>query len=266
MELMGHRSIGSGKEKVLLLHNWFYDSSSYDPLLPYLDTEVFTYVLMDLRGYGRSKELLGVYSVEEACQDAIALANSLSWDQFHVVGHSMSGMIAQKIAVDHSSRIKSVIAITPVPACGAPSPKELMSFLEESAKNSDENAIECVHLLTGRRLSSFVVKNMVKSWRSCSTSQARIGYLHMFSNTDFSSSANGLQTPMLVIYGEYDIEGAQAETSIRNTFFKWYPNVQMECCKGSGHFPTQETPMYLASSIEKFILDHGGVAKLDSIS
>lgn len=78
----------------------------------------------------------------------------------------------------------------------------------------------------------------------------------MFSNTDFSSAVNGLQTPMLVIYGECDIEGVEAETSIRNTFLKWYPNAKMLCYKGSGHFPTQETPMYLASSIEKFLLDH----------
>ena len=256
MKLAGHKLIGSGKEKVLVLHNWFCDSSSYDPLLPYLDIEKFTYLFMDLRGYGRSKDLQGEYSVQEASQDAVALVNSLSWNQFHIVGHSMSGMIAQKIALDNSTRVKSVVAITPVPACGSPKPVEIMNFLEEAALSNDDNAIECANLLTGRRFSNFVARNMVSHWRSCSSSKARIEYLHMFSNTDFSSSANGLQTPMLVIYGEFDIEGIEAEASIRNTFLKWYPNAKMECCKGSGHFPTQETPIYLASIIEKFLSDH----------
>ncbi len=51
--LIGYKLIGTGTEKVLALHNWFCDSTSYDPVLPYLDTEKYTYLFMDARGYGR---------------------------------------------------------------------------------------------------------------------------------------------------------------------------------------------------------------------
>ncbi len=254
VKMIGHKLLGSGKEKVLVMHHWMGDSTSYDPLLPYLDTEHFTYLFVDLRGYGRSIALRGTYSVEEASADAINLINSLSWDKFHIVGHSMSGMIAQKIAVDNSSRVKSVVAITPVPACGSPSPKDLMDFLESAASNNDDGAIECINLLTSRRYSNFFAKKMVADWRSCSTSDARVGYLHMFSNTDFSDSVKGLKTPMLVIFAEHDFEGAEA--LMRDTFLKWYPNAQLECCKSSGHYPMLETPVYLASTIEKFLINH----------
>lgn len=254
MELIGHKLIGSGQEKVLVMHNWFCDSSSYDPLLPYLDTENFTYLFIDWRGYGRSKTMRGSYSAQEASGDALALANDLSWDRFHIVGHSMSGMIAQKIALDHTQRVKSIVAITPVPACGSPAPKELSDFLEKAAHNNDDNAIACIHMLTGHRYSDHFARKMVSCWRSCSAADARRGYLQMFSQTDFSAAANGLRTPMLVIFAEHDIEGAEA--LMRNTFLKWYPNAQLDCCKASGHFPTQETPVYLASSIEKFLLKH----------
>lgn len=254
MELVGHKLIGSGKEKVLVLHNWVGDSTSYDLLLPFLDTEKFAYLFIDLRGYGRSKEMRGKYTVEEASADALKLINSLSWDKFHVIGHSMSGMIAQKIALDNFSRVKSVVAITPVPACGSPGPKELMDFLESAALNNDDNAIQCVNMLTSHRYSNLFAKNMIHYWRACSTSDARIGYLHMFANTDFSSAAKGLKTPMLVIFGEHDMEGS--EVLMRNTFLQWYPNAQLECCKCSGHYPILETPVYLASIIEKFLLAH----------
>lgn len=256
MQTLGYKLFGSGKEKVLVLHNWFCDSSSYDPLLPYLDTEKFTYALVDLRGYGLSKELPGEHSVKEASRDAIAVVDSLSWEQFHIVGHSMSGMIAQKIAAENSSRVKSVVAITPVPASGSPKPQELMAFLEMAAQDNDNNAVDCMHLLTGRRLSDGTIKKMVQDWRSCSKAEARVGYLHMFSDTDFSNEVNGLQTPILVIYGEYDFEGKAAEEAIKNTFLKWYPNAHMECCEGAGHFPTQETPIYLAGRIENFLSSH----------
>ncbi|MBS0622599.1 MAG: alpha/beta hydrolase [Verrucomicrobia bacterium] len=251
MELLGHQLVGSGEEKVLFLHNWMSDSTSYDPLLPYLDLERFTCLFVDLRGYGRSKELRGTYSVEEASSDAIKLANALAWDQFHIVGHSMSGMIAQRIAVDHVARIKSIVAVTPAPPCGTPAPQEVMDFLEEAASMNDHYASEGVQRLTGYRYCPYFAQKMVSYWRKCSTAEARVGYLHLFANTDFSHLVQGLTTSMLVIFGEHDFTGT--EELMRKTFLKWYPNARLECCEGAGHFPPQETPVYLASAIEKFI-------------
>lgn len=56
-------------------------------MLPYLNTDDYTYLFVDLRGYGHSKEMRGTYSVEEASADAIKLINSLAWNKFHLVGH-----------------------------------------------------------------------------------------------------------------------------------------------------------------------------------
>ena len=257
MALIAHKQIGSGKEKVLVLHNWMGDSTSYDPMLPYLDTDAYTYVFVDLRGYGRSKEIQGAYSVEEASTDAMKLIDSLSWNKFHLVGHSMSGMIVQKIAVDNPSRVKSVVAITPVPACGSPGPKEMMDFLKSVALNDDEAAIQCVNTLTSNRYTRAFAKKMVADLRQWSTSAARLGYLNMFSYTDFSESAKGLSTPILVLHGEYDFEGSEA--FMRNTFLQWYPNAQLECCKTSGHYPMIETPVALVAAIEKFLAAHSSL-------
>ncbi|MDP1607726.1 MAG: alpha/beta hydrolase [Chlamydiales bacterium] len=254
MEFIAHQQIGSGKEKVLVMHNWMGDSTSYDSILPYLNIDEYTYVFVDLRGYGRSKEMRGTYSVEEASVDAIKLIDFLGWDKFHLIGHSMSGMIVQKITVDNPSRVKSVVAITPVPACGSPGPKEMMDFLESVALNNDEAAMQCINTLTSNRYTKTFAKKMVADLRERSTSEARLGYLNMFSYTDFSESVKGLQTPILVLFGEYDFEGSEA--FMRNTFLNWYPNAQLECCKESGHYPMIETPIALISTIEKFLSAH----------
>lgn len=251
MQLLGHRLIGSGKEKVVVLHNWFCDSSSYDPMVPYLNTEKFTYALVDVRGYGLSKARVGLFSVEEASADVFQLADALGWKEFHVVGHSMSGMIAQKIAVDAPSRVKSVVAITPVPACGSHPSEEIMTFLEAAAYTNEAYATESCHLSTSHRYTDYVARQMALYWWNCSVAEARVGYLHMFAETDFSESVKGLKTPMLVIFCNRDFEGV--EEMLKDTFLKWYPNAQMECCEGSGHFPMQETPIFLASSIERFL-------------
>jgi pimeloyl-ACP methyl ester carboxylesterase len=254
MEFIAHKQIGSGKEKVLVMHNWMGDSTSYDSMLPYLNTDDYTYVFVDLRGYGRSKEMRGTYSVEEASTDAIKLIDSLAWKKFHLIGHSMSGMIVQKIAVDNPSRIKSIVAITPVPACGSPAPKEMVGFFESAALNNDGAAMECVNTLTSNRYTKAFAKKMVTDNRQWSTSEARLGYMNMFFYTDFSESVKGLRTPLLVLIGEHDFEGSEA--FMRNTFLKWYPNAQLECCKASGHYPMIETPVALVAAIEKFLSAH----------
>lgn len=254
MEFIAHKQIGSGKEKILVMHNWMGDSTSYDFMLPYLNTDEFTYVFVDLRGYGRSKEMQGEYSVEEASADVIQLIESLNWDKFHLVGHSMSGMIVQKIAAENPSRVKSIVAITPVPASGSPAPKEMMSFFESAALNNDDAAMLCVNTLTSNRYTKAFAKNMVTYLRQSSTAEARLGYLKMFSCTDFSESVKGLRVPILVLFGEYDFEGSEA--CMRNTFLNWYPNAQLECCQTAGHYPMIETPIALTTAIEKFLSAH----------
>jgi pimeloyl-ACP methyl ester carboxylesterase len=65
---------------------------------------------------GRSRDIAGDFTIEEVAQDAIATADHLGWDDFHIIGHSMGGKAAQKVAIDGGARIKSTIAVTPVPA------------------------------------------------------------------------------------------------------------------------------------------------------
>jgi pimeloyl-ACP methyl ester carboxylesterase len=124
---------GGGSEKVLVLHSWMGDSTSFDLLKPYLNTQRYTYVFADLRGYGRSRDIAGEYSLEEASADALHLANSLGWRRFHLVGHSMSGMIVQRMMIDDVNRgdprIQSVVAVTPVTADGYPADSETRQFL-----------------------------------------------------------------------------------------------------------------------------------------
>ena len=115
---IGYTQIGSGQEKVLILHGWFGDYSVWEPTFNSLDQDAFTYVFIDYRGYGKSKDLEGNYTMNEIAKDAISLINNLGWDVFHLIGHSMGGMAMQRVTlnINDRGRIKSMIGIDPVPA------------------------------------------------------------------------------------------------------------------------------------------------------
>ena len=74
---IGFTCVGSGPEHVLAMHDWNGDHTNYDPILPYLDEDAFTYAFVDLRGYGKSKVMTGDYTVSEVAGDCLAVVDEL---------------------------------------------------------------------------------------------------------------------------------------------------------------------------------------------
>lgn len=258
--ILGHGVYGQGPEKVLVFHDWMGDAANYEPLIPYLDASAYTYVFADIRGYGRSRHLTGTHTVEEVAADAFHLAQKLGWDRFHAVGHSMTGMVVQRMAIDDwtsgTKRLKSVVAITPVSADGYPADDDTRTFLWELIHRRDLSE-QGFTLLTGQRLSPGWGRLKTARHLQTSTEDALKGYYQMWLKTDFSADARGagVKIPLLVIGGRQDLPGFQEE-HLRKTFGAWYPNVAFTFITDAGHYPMQETPVYLASLIERFLEVH----------
>jgi pimeloyl-ACP methyl ester carboxylesterase len=68
----------------------------------------FTLVAFDNRGFGKSAMRDGRLTIESMAADALALMDRLGFDRFHVVGHSMGGVIAQALALDAPTRVLSL--------------------------------------------------------------------------------------------------------------------------------------------------------------
>ena len=56
---------------------------------------------------------------------------------------------------------------------------------------------------------------------------------------------------MQVIVGAHD--PALSADVMKSTYLAWYPNARMEVMENAGHYPMHETPVALATSIEKFL-------------
>lgn len=258
--VLGHGVYGQGREKVLVLHDWMGDSANYLPVVPYLDLDRYTWAFADVRGYGKSLQLDGEFSADEIAGDALVLADSLGWTRFHVVGHSMTGMAVQRMALadwrSAARRLASIVAITPVSANGYPADAATKRFLWELIH---ERALseQGFALLTGQRLGA--AWGRVKTERHLLTSSpaALKGYYRMWLETDFSREIRDarIATPILVIGGRQDLPGFQEE-HLRKTFGAWYPNAEFAFIAESGHYPMQETPVLLANLIERFLGAH----------
>ncbi|MDH7797526.1 pimeloyl-ACP methyl ester carboxylesterase [Beijerinckia sp. GAS462] len=248
-----HTTIGHGPERVIALHGWFGDHRAYAALFDSLDVERFTYAFVDYRGYGHSRDLAGAYSIEQVARDALALADHLGWKTFHVIGHSMGGKAAQKVAIDGGSRIKSLVAITPVPAPAMPVDDATLGFFS-GVCDSDETALALIGGSVGDRLSKVWMRHLLAGARATAKPEAFRSYMQSFIHDDLSARAETVTIPILALAGEHD-NGVRAEI-VQAVFPHLFSNadVTVEILKNSGHYPMDEIPVYLTTRIEAFLL------------
>jgi 3-oxoadipate enol-lactonase len=251
--MIGYTTRGRGNKKVLVLHDWFSDCTSYETFVTHLDTQKFTFAFMDMRGYGRSKNIDGLGNIEEAANDAFALADHLKWHTFYVICHSMSALVTCQMLIQNHERVERVVAITPVPPCGSAVEDDILLFLETAASGHVTSALDIIRFITGHRLDENFVSEKVDHWFHCSRPEARITYLHSFTQTDLSHQIRGMATPILTLSGVHDAEAYGADM-MKKTFACWFPNHTHKTLGGCGHFPMQEIPKVLALAIQNFFL------------
>jgi pimeloyl-ACP methyl ester carboxylesterase len=225
---------------------------NYEPIFPYLDTENFTYIFIDLRGYGLSKEIDGVYSCKEASNDVLNLIKELDLKNVFLVAHSMSTMIAQHIALldKDIQNIKSLILVTPIPASGIKMSEKSKQTLLDDMKKNDGNIEEIVYSASKRHNEAWA-KNRIKMAYNASIVKARVGYMNMYLNTDFEQEARDIKIPIKIIVGKYDFP-IFAIKQVKRKFESTYENLEIVECQEAGHYPMLECPVFFASKLEEF--------------
>lgn len=131
---------GSG-EPLMLIHGVRGSIRNWEYVRPII-TKHFQTIFADLRGHGRSNELTEVTKVDTFAQDHIELLKHLKIDQCHVAGHSLGGFIAQQMALDASSKLKSLILIATAPTTDVEGAQAQIKLAQLAYGLSPEEAVE----------------------------------------------------------------------------------------------------------------------------
>lgn len=246
-----YRTLGSGPHTVLCLHGWFGSSTGWGhDFCDALDTDAFRYVFLNYRGYGERADVAGDCTVEEIARDALDLADELGAEQFSVIGHSMGGSAAQRVLSLAPDRVTRLVGISPVPASGVPFDDQGWALFSGAAKD-DGNRATIIDMTTGNRLTRTWIDAMVRHSVERSTREAFGAHLESWAKDDFTELVADNPVPALAVVGEHD--PALGADTINATWMQTYPNARLEVLPNAGHYAMFETPVALATVVERFL-------------
>jgi esterase len=242
--------VGHGSTHVVVSHGWMGDSHLFDPMLEFIDKDKFSYAFIDCRGYGARVDDSGPKTIEASAQDVLGVAEHLGWDKFHVVGHSMGGMVAQRLMADVSERLQSVVLVAPVPASGATLDDARRALLAKAIREPQARR-ELIDINTGRLRDASFLDDLLAASVAGTSEAGLLGYLDSWAGNNFRAEVEGSTVNTLVVVGEVD--PGCTEARMKETVLDWYPCSSLKVLAKIGHYPMRECPEELASVLSAFV-------------
>ncbi|MCG9657974.1 alpha/beta fold hydrolase [Vibrio mediterranei] len=98
------------KDVIVFLHGFFMDARMFQEQIAYFQDK-YRVIAIDLRGFGQTKCIHNNFSLEDLASDVLGVTDSLNIKKFVLVGMSMGGYVAQRIALAHPENIIDLILI-----------------------------------------------------------------------------------------------------------------------------------------------------------
>jgi aminoacrylate hydrolase len=218
----------------------------------------FEVVTFDHRGIGQSDPVRLGYTVERMAVDVVALLDALDIRRCHVVGHSTGGAIAQVLAIEHPSRLASVVLSATWTKADAyfrrlfTLRKEVLERLGPSIYLQSATLVwypswwvarnnERLRQVEAQNLAAFAPTEIVAS---------RIDAMLAFDRT---AELGRIKTPTLVIGAEDDIV---TPSYFSEELARLIPGAEVKIFPRGGHFLTQVRAREYNNAVLPFLASH----------
>lgn len=222
-------------------------------------SESFSLILADNRGVGRSVAKRTPQSLDNLAVDWVELLDYLQLERAHVLGISLGGIIAQKLAVDHPGRVDRLVLISTTHRF-RPYLMEIAKLLGQALRHfPTEVYLRTVELLSSgpQYLDAHIeeIDRKIASAREAGASRSALArQLRCLASCHGVAEGEEyrIDAPTLVIAGDQDMlipacYARQMAEKIPGSQFLLLP----EC----GHNPLIEKPEVVLPRIAEFLLD-----------
>jgi 3-oxoadipate enol-lactonase len=249
--VLHHQTVGKSDGAALIFINSLgSDLRIWQEVVPAF-TDRFRVVLYDKRGHGLSDAPPAPYTIDQHTDDLLALMAHLDIHSAHLVGLSVGGMIAQRMAIRAPDRVRSITLCCTAAKIGtAESWAERIAAVEAGGIGPIADAV-LQRWFTP--LFRETCSDELSGWRNMlvrTPTQGYIGTCAAIRDADLTSDAGRIAVPTLCVAGDQD--GSTPADVVRNTA-NLIPGARFELIAGAGHIPCVEKPAELSRLINQHL-------------
>lgn len=250
------RQHGAGAETIVMCHGLLMHGGMFDGLIEALASD-YRCVTVDFRGQGQSEVVDGGYDLSTLSEDIIAVIEQLALAPCHLLGFSMGGMVAQRVALRRPELLRSLILLN-TSAAAEPLLKHLRySLLNLLARTIGLRSV--APRITRLLFSDAFIADprhaeLRQHWIDMILANDRIGVTRavrgVIGRRSVLHEIDQILLPTLVVGGDQD----RATPPQRSQqLAERIPNAQLVMLAGAGHTTPAEQPMALAAAVGGFL-------------
>lgn len=233
---------------LLLCNSLGTDLRLWDALMSHLTG--WRVIRYDKQGHGLSDLGHGTDIAEHAA-DAAAILDALDC-RATVIGCSIGGLIAQRLAEDRPELIRALVLSNSAAKLGTPeSWQDRIAAVQANGTRAIADAV-----MERWFAASFRARPELALWRNMLARTPREGYVaacQALASADQTAATARLRLPCLVIAGSED--GAAPPDIVRATA-DLIADAEFHLIEGAGHLPCVETPTRMAEKLLPFLQRH----------
>ncbi len=214
-------------------------SKNYDVIAP------------ELAGYGGSFGSAACTSISDYAAQILNFLTQINVEKFHLIGHSMGGMIAQEMTMQEPKRIDHLVCYGTGPQGMMPNRFETLDRsrerLHEDGVKSTAQRITATWFSEGKDASQYSASAKLGENVTIDTALAGLRAMETWDGRDALSAIN---QPTLVLWGDGDqsYDWRQPEA-----LWTGITNSQLAVMPGCGHNAHMENPDLFNALVEKFL-------------
>ena len=235
---------------LVLVHGYLGSSEMWNLQKDFLSKH-FRIIAPALPGFGESNNIKSVDSINEIAKTIFQILDEKNINGFHLMGHSMGGMIAQEMAKISGQRIKKLICFATGSIGNIPGRFE--SLDESIEKLKKEGIKETVKRIPPKW---FVDGNKAKYYYLCENAVKEISEetsknaLNAMKNWNGYNNLKNIKNETLIIWGDKDASYNFNQVNMLN---KNIPNSKIEIFKGCSHNVHLEQPQKFNETVKYFL-------------
>jgi len=230
-----YRILGEGKP-LLILHGWGSKSERWQTVGKLLAGKGFQVIIPDLPGFGNSGKPQTVWGIDDYTEFVSDFVNSLSLNNFHLLGHSFGGTLAIKSSLRFPQKIQKMFLVSAACLKRKTIKKKVLQGIAKTFK-----FLSFIPFLR-KAFYKFIVR---KSDYPHAQGIMKEIYLKVIKE-DLSNVLNNISVPVLIIWGEKDDITPLKQAYLINAKIK---NSKIEIISKTGHDLNSERPGMLVDLI-----------------